>query len=814
MPGAEDDLGTPPTPDALDEQLRRNRIANKLFDIEQYVRIGRYQLLERVGAGGIGVVWGAWDPELERRVAIKLLKVSSVPRERMVQEGQALAKLSHPNVVPIYDVGVHDEQVYLVMEWVRGQTLRRYVAAERRTHREVIELYRAAGEGLAAAHAAGLIHRDFKPDNAIRGDDGRVRVLDFGLARGEPVDVDTNTPNSATRGVGTPRYMAPEQRDGTTLTAAADQYAFCVSIREALSAPVPRWVDAIIVKGTSREPQHRFASMQELLRALARDPRRSWQRRIAVAGVIIVSGTTFALGTLRSAHEVEPCAGGEADVARTWNAAVTVRMTGHLTSLGTYGAEEAGRLAGEMTSYGKRWARIQKQTCLARERHVVTQKVYERTLACVARARAGYDTAIVVLSQAESKQLANAVAAARSLPEAERCAFDAAISNVEPPRAEVAPLAKQLANDIERAHMLARTDDPSASAATQAIVQRADALGYVPLVARAYLARGAALLAAKDPTSALGAFERAEVAAVDAYDDPTFVEAHARAVFARAISNPDPTAPVSHDYVEHIARRSGAAGAFARALLFNNLGVTRLAVGDRTGARSWFDRALGETSVRDRDAELIAAFANRALVSDDPQQRDQFLAEAHAAMAHLLGTNHTKALEVAFMAAFFVTDPQRASRDIGDLCDRFQRYHPEDRDTISNCRFEVGWLAEDRGDIDAARAAFREIDWDLSGLRLIAHAHLLALDGNLADAVTAARAVGNKFRDKTWARMVAADAYRFAATCELKLGHRTAALADARNALALFEKLQHMAALAHYQRRLAKTTALLAELKT
>src|SRR4029079_11144481 len=143
---------------------------------------------------------------------------------------QALGKLSHPNVVPIYDVGVIDDQVYLVMEWVPGITLRAY-AKTPCSQRDLIDAYRQPGEGLAAAHRAGLIHRDFKPDNAIRGDDGRVRVLDFGLVRADLTDVATGDPTS-TRGVGTPKYMAPEQAGGSSVTAAVDQYAFCVSLRE------------------------------------------------------------------------------------------------------------------------------------------------------------------------------------------------------------------------------------------------------------------------------------------------------------------------------------------------------------------------------------------------------------------------------------------------------------------------------------------------------------------------------------------------------------------------------------------------------
>src|SRR5262245_6353055 len=178
-------LGDRPDPDKLARAVARSRVAELLFADKRPVKLGRYHLLELVGSGGMGVVWGAWDPELDRRVAIKLLNATmQTARDRIVREGQALARLSHPNVVPIYDVGVVDDRVYMVMEWVRGHSLRSFGSAPR-TIAELVAVYRAAGQGLAAAHRANLIHRDFKPENAILGNDGRVRVLDFGLARGE-----------------------------------------------------------------------------------------------------------------------------------------------------------------------------------------------------------------------------------------------------------------------------------------------------------------------------------------------------------------------------------------------------------------------------------------------------------------------------------------------------------------------------------------------------------------------------------------------------------------------------------------------------
>src|ERR1051325_7599203 len=166
-------------------EVMRARVASGLFGAAPAVKVGRYELRRQVGRGGGGSVFVAWDPELTREVALKLI-VAADPalRARALAEGQALARLSHPNVVPVFDVGLVEERVYLVMELIRGASLRSF-AAEARRPREIIAAYRQCAHGLAAAHAAKLVHRDFKPDNAVMGADGRGRVVDFGLALDE-----------------------------------------------------------------------------------------------------------------------------------------------------------------------------------------------------------------------------------------------------------------------------------------------------------------------------------------------------------------------------------------------------------------------------------------------------------------------------------------------------------------------------------------------------------------------------------------------------------------------------------------------------
>src|SRR5882724_7447993 len=210
--------------------------------------IARYQIMTLLGAGAAGVVYRAFDPQLKRAVALKLLRPelhgsSPEQSERMLREAQAMARLSDPHVVAVYDVGLHEGTVYLVMEYVDGHTLSAWLRAEPRTTGEILKVFADAGRGLAAAHQKGLVHRDFKPENVLVARDGRARVTDFGLARESEAwlserqgDDQTSTELYApTRGlVGTPAYMAPELFEGGRASPASDQFAFSVALFVAL----------------------------------------------------------------------------------------------------------------------------------------------------------------------------------------------------------------------------------------------------------------------------------------------------------------------------------------------------------------------------------------------------------------------------------------------------------------------------------------------------------------------------------------------------------------------------------------------------
>src|SRR5712692_389758 len=299
-------------------------------------RIGRFEILETIGAGGMGVVYAAHDPHLGRRVALKLLRPGTAPaspgdpRARILREARAMARLAHPQVVAIYDVGLHEDQVFVVMEMVEGGTLREWLARERRSWREVLGVLLEAGRGLAAAHAAGLVHRDFKPDNVLVGRDGRARVTDFGLARlGEGEEGLTPAPRAATETApakltasglvaGSPAYMSPEAAHGDAVDERSDVFSFCVTAWEALYGDLPfagetlqelslaaergevrppparsrapKALREVLLRGLKARREDRFATMQELLTALQKAARRGRAKLFGMAVGLLAAG--------------------------------------------------------------------------------------------------------------------------------------------------------------------------------------------------------------------------------------------------------------------------------------------------------------------------------------------------------------------------------------------------------------------------------------------------------------------------------------------------------------------------------------------
>ncbi|MEM6995174.1 MAG: protein kinase [Myxococcota bacterium] len=315
--------------------------------------VGRYLIVEHVGAGGLGDVYKAYDPELDRRVAIKLLRAEVVdanrrlgdPTDRLRREAQALAKLRHPNVVAVHDVGTFRGEVFIAMEFAHGRTLLPWARAHDHDWRALRDVFVHAGEGLAAAHAAGLVHRDFKPANVVVGEDRHVTVLDFGLARAadgpgsDELEIDTEIvahtdkrtsadsllSREVTGGsllLGTPPYMAPELFDGSAATTLSDQFAFCAALYRVLfnrlpfvarsssefcaavgrgdlnfsGNAIPGWLARVIARGLAARPADRFPTMTALLGKLQTDRRRRRNRWIALSVLVPLAGVGTAVG--------------------------------------------------------------------------------------------------------------------------------------------------------------------------------------------------------------------------------------------------------------------------------------------------------------------------------------------------------------------------------------------------------------------------------------------------------------------------------------------------------------------------------------
>jgi tRNA A-37 threonylcarbamoyl transferase component Bud32/tetratricopeptide (TPR) repeat protein len=324
--------------DSADGRRVRDDIRARLFQLEAAVeRIGRYTVLRKLGQGALGVVYACTDPRLDREIAVKVIRSGDTARLR--REAMAMAMLSDPHVASVYEVGEHEGRVFLAMELVDGPTLREWQKG--RTADEIVAAYVQAGRGLAAAHRAGLVHRDFKPDNAMIGRDGRVRVLDFGLActddtvatnAGEAtVDAPSMDATLTTTGVtvGTPAYMAIEQLRGGAIDARADQYSFAVALYEALAGERPYHgrspgelaeairrgkiepskdaraiaptIAKVIERGLAADRDARFPDMDAMLAALV-PRRRTWPLAIAGLAIVGTAATVWALS-----GRADPC---------------------------------------------------------------------------------------------------------------------------------------------------------------------------------------------------------------------------------------------------------------------------------------------------------------------------------------------------------------------------------------------------------------------------------------------------------------------------------------------------------------------------
>jgi tetratricopeptide (TPR) repeat protein len=503
--------------------------------------IGKYIVLDTLGQGAMGLVLRAYDPTLDRAVALKLVHPArgaareGLAKARLVAEARALARVSHPNVVSVFAVGVIDERVFVAMELVPGIDLARWLRAQPRPWKQVVDVFVAAARGLSAVHAAGIVHRDVKPANILVGDDGRVRIGDFGIARADdgfsssPAGVESEhsdalvpvegplTAEGLT--VGTPAYMAPEQHDGADVGPAADQYALCVALYEGLygrrpfdvntrrlrnakrtppSAPprdrdVPRWLFAVVVRGLQPDPRARHPDVDALADALQRDPAR---RRRAIAGVAIgvLALAGFASWTLTRPG---PCDDVGTRLVGAWDAPTQERvMAAFSASSRPYAEAMADRVGRRLDSYAEAWTATAHEACLAtRVRGEQSDAMLDRRMACLDGRRHQLAAVTQLMIGGGDDVVDRAMDLVATVEPVSGCDDLAALAAGLTPNDD---LARRSAVDAAR-EQLARADAAlSAGRIAEALALSgevgtiADDIGYEPLQAEVLLVRGSA----------------------------------------------------------------------------------------------------------------------------------------------------------------------------------------------------------------------------------------------------------------------------------------------------------------------------------
>jgi eukaryotic-like serine/threonine-protein kinase len=510
-------------------------------------QVGRYMILDLIGRGGMGQVYAAYDPKLDRQVAVKLLHAQHVgawptdeAQSRLLREARAIARLSHPNVVAAYDAGTWEGHVFIAMEFVEGQTLADWLRQQPRGWREILDVFAGAARGLAAAHAAGLIHRDFKPQNLMVSQSGAAQIMDFGLARcqssgdGEPLGQE---PAARAMGltrtgalVGTPRYMAPEQLAGKPAEPRSDQFSFSVALFEALydqrpfagddlralrdavlngrlSVParrrrVPAWLRSIVFRGLSVTPERRFASMSHLLAALDRG--RGLRRSRALIAGAAAAALTIASLSLHQVHtrRGELCQAGGGRLATAWDADPAAGPASRrgavkraFLATGLPGAQAIWeRTAAALDRYGRQWTDAYADTCEATQvRGEQSAQVLDLRISCLNDRLDEIKALTNLFARADRAMLVRAPEAVDALGALERCAnVPVLLALVPPPQAKETRVAvDRVRQRLAEAKVLydAGRFGPGLATAIP-LAAEARTLGYRPLVAEALMLLG------------------------------------------------------------------------------------------------------------------------------------------------------------------------------------------------------------------------------------------------------------------------------------------------------------------------------------
>ncbi len=772
-----------------DASVERDVAAKAPLHLERGASVGRYVILDVVGEGGMGIVYAAYDPELDRKLALKLLRTASSERRaerrrlRLIREAQAMARLSHAHVITVHDVGTIDDQVFVAMEFIDGCSLAEWIRTAR-GWRRIVEVFIQAGEGLSAAHAAGLVHRDFKPDNVMLTSEDRAVVTDFGLARaagradgssrspavrGTPSQPPLSTTVTAAGAImGTPAYMSPEQHEGRDVDARSDQFAFAVALYEALfglrpfpgddvaslaynvgagnirpapsRANVPVWVREVLLKALSVGPSDRYPSMTEMLEALRRErsSRRSWPWASAGFAGIVVAGVAAGLW-----HDDgdEPCSGAAArlDAVLGPDARGSVQAVFANSAL-PFAPHGWAAVDATLSGYAQTWIAAHAEVCAARER--APQALSTTRLACLERRLGDVDAVLTVLAQGDPRALQRGFRAVSELPSPERC--------LAAPAASGSPAASSLYSELARVTALQRAGlaDEGLQAARE-LVERVSITEDLRLQAEARVRLASLQSSASHLELAELNFKESLALALRSGNDPVAAEA---AVALVEIIGADPKrtgeaegwAGVAAALQERTAASvtERAALLLARAQLLEVSGRVDAARRPLREAAALLEETYGEHDAR--VAAVWASLGHRALRARDPSMARPLFERAQGVLESALGPEHpqTAALmhalgEVALLegnldqAAEALQAALRVRRKVAELEPR------------AETMLLLAFVDMARGDLDAAQEKLLGVD-ALDGLSPAVRGHAAVEFARLAlrrgDALGAIRA--------------------------------------------------------------------------
>ncbi|MBZ5711699.1 tetratricopeptide repeat protein [Nannocystis pusilla] len=661
------------------ERIDQGRVKFELLGTPQSLgRLGRFVVFARLGAGGMGVIYHAYDPELDRGVAIKLLHPGVTARgghRRLLREARAMARLAHPHVIQVFEVGELEDHVFLVMEFVPGQTLRAWLTGAPRTWREVVAIFLQAADGLAATHAHGLVHCDFKPENVLIGADGRARVGDFGLVQAEadaPPESGIErmcvqerppeaTSTSTSLGGGTPRYMAPEQHGRGVADARSDQYSFCAALYEALAPmsfeafvrdgpfglralrgelPPPLAVTGaspelgrVVARGLDPDPERRWPSLAALRAELGRlaAPRsraRGWRWGLAAGTAVgLLAGVGYGLGAYAAT-----CDDGAAQIGAVWGESERQQLRATITATGLgFAADTAARIEAQLDGYARAWRETRRAVCEQHRGGQISDALLDRTTLCLTAAHGALAGLVQQLVAIEAAELERATQAALGLPDLARCRdAGSLLAEVAPPadpattRAVLAVQSQLSAASSE--WTLGHLDD-AARHATEAL-QRAQTIGHAPLIAQALYHLGTIHQARDARAEAESMLTRAAWLAAEIGDDERLgLVAGALAQVIALSGSRGPEARMWVRLARSMSVRTAPRGGSHFEALFDS-GQVEYRAGRFAEAEDWFGRALthAEQHLGPHSRDTSRALAMVATLQGELGQYDAALA--------------------------------------------------------------------------------------------------------------------------------------------------------------------------------------------